>query len=675
MKTYLLILASLILGLAASQAYAAEYEPAANEPVFPGMKNPLLTPADEFEVPDYMVKKSLKSNNYDKMQEVDFQIFDSLQNGYSYYSFRQQPFMYEPNRNLLMTLKRGTQARSENTNDILDNLFLRVSEDWGANWGDPIQVYDTDQQGIGWARYPSLFPFVDQDNTYYVIYTSPMTAENPDPDWGWLGFMNGIYIEGSSEYNLLAENFYKETENGNIELRWGTDAGLVAGFGADEQPYGLAAGNVHPPTGTPRDENGNIAYRKSNETFSEWVPVIPDAWDSHNFYINWEQDDARYSSLTGLEFSEGHNMVMGAMGLFGETTEDNFPVFCISESGDYGESWSEMDIMPKEIIRQFAEDNGAVMPDSVFLTWGGGSGQGFTYSIARDMVVMPNGDVSFICILQDYFVTTEVPDEQRFRKVVEIYRESGAWGIREIASMPTTTFLLYINADNEGHNQMVFEFQISRSVDGEYLIAKWLQTFFWEVEGIDDPVSSSDIMFAVRRAGEDKWSSPEQLTETFEIDRLTWIPNLVPNDLNNIPLLKVMTKPDPDINEGDLIAQRANQLMIEVPQHVMMGHFDGSIALSVEDTKHQDASADISAISPNPASGEALVTFNIPQSGDISLDIYDLMGQKIMTVHKGAMSAGMHSLRFNTAEMAAGSYYCVLSHRGERTTKMMTVVR
>ena len=684
MKYYLQIfLAIIALGLFAEPIFAANTELLSSEltQTEPTGLIPAIKPYNGGVVSQSLLSNKSEKLRSDRIQSIDFTIIDSLQNGYSYYSYRQQPFMYEPTRGLLMTLKRGANTREQDPKNSLDDMFLLISNDLGFTWDPAIRVYSSANQNLGWARYPSLYPFVDTDNNYYVIYTAPITGPDPGGNSGWQGFLNGIYIEGSNEYNLTTGSFTKDTQSGPVTFSWSTDAGLVAGFYDDGvTPYGLAAGHVSPPDpGTPRDQNSNIAYRKPDESFTKWMPVIPDQWASNKYYINYDQDGAGYSSLTGLEYAGGSKMVMSALAVFGDVIENNWPVYAISESEDYGETWSEYDIMPKEMITAFAAANDAVFPDAVMMTFGGysNSSTGQSYSISRDMCALPNGDVSYLCILQDYLTeeqAAQVTDEQRFRKVVEIYRESGVWGVRAISDIDINTILLYRNTDGEWHNQMVYEFQISRTIDGQYLIAKWTEVTAWDVEGVTDPVLSTDIRFAVRPVG-GEWSKVIKLTDDVTLERLTWIPDLIPNDLKDIPIIRVATKPDPSISENDVVGQRGLQNYIETPQYVLLGHFDADIALGINEYNKKNVDVVINEISPNPVISDGQVIFTLPAGGNASLEIFNLMGQKVLSIYNGMISSGIHTLRFSSAELAQGAYYCVLDFNGQRTTKMLSVVR
>ena len=146
----------------------------------------------------------------DKIQEVDYMILDSLWNGFSYFSYRQQPFVYHPETGTLVTIKRGALSRDDEDagTNTLDNLFYRTSDDWGYSWTDPMLVYNAKaDQPRYYARYPSIYPFIFEEDLVY-IYTSPLT----DGD-GWQGFLNGIYY--GAPINTFSANYSLDIDGNN----------------------------------------------------------------------------------------------------------------------------------------------------------------------------------------------------------------------------------------------------------------------------------------------------------------------------------------------------------------------------------------------------------------------------------------------------------------------------
>ncbi|OZC01324.1 T9SS type A sorting domain-containing protein [Rubricoccus marinus] len=78
---------------------------------------------------------------------------------------------------------------------------------------------------------------------------------------------------------------------------------------------------------------------------------------------------------------------------------------------------------------------------------------------------------------------------------------------------------------------------------------------------------------------------------------------------------------------------------------------------------------------PNPASGAASIQFQLGESADVQLAVFDVLGRKVATLVDGPMSAGPHQLRVNTAELASGTYVYRLTTPVGVQTRRMTVVR
>ena len=55
----------------------------------------------------------------------------------------------------------------------------------------------------------------------------------------------------------------------------------------------------------------------------------------------------------------------------------------------------------------------------------------------------------------------------------------------------------------------------------------------------------------------------------------------------------------------------------------------------------------ITSIFPNPFNLVTNIQFNIPRSGILNLEIFNIMGQKVRTIHSGILNAGTHSIRWD----------------------------
>jgi hypothetical protein len=77
---------------------------------------------------------------------------------------------------------------------------------------------------------------------------------------------------------------------------------------------------------------------------------------------------------------------------------------------------------------------------------------------------------------------------------------------------------------------------------------------------------------------------------------------------------------------------------------------------------------------PNPFNPSTEIRFAIPQTGQVSVDVYNISGQKVTTLLYSERSAGVHTVRWDASGMSAGLYFCRVRGCGEqRTIKMMLV--
>ncbi len=60
---------------------------------------------------------------------------------------------------------------------------------------------------------------------------------------------------------------------------------------------------------------------------------------------------------------------------------------------------------------------------------------------------------------------------------------------------------------------------------------------------------------------------------------------------------------------------------------------------------------------PNPFSSRTAISFDLPEAAEVSVEVYDVMGRRVMTVDKGAMNAGADQrVEINGSGLASGVY-------------------
>ncbi len=76
---------------------------------------------------------------------------------------------------------------------------------------------------------------------------------------------------------------------------------------------------------------------------------------------------------------------------------------------------------------------------------------------------------------------------------------------------------------------------------------------------------------------------------------------------------------------------------------------------------------------PNPANGSTIIRYNIANSADVALEVYDVTGKLVETVDQGQQSAGQHQFDLNTTTYAPGVYFYTLNVDGVKVTRRMVI--
>jgi hypothetical protein len=78
-------------------------------------------------------------------------------------------------------------------------------------------------------------------------------------------------------------------------------------------------------------------------------------------------------------------------------------------------------------------------------------------------------------------------------------------------------------------------------------------------------------------------------------------------------------------------------------------------------------------IFPNPFKGVANVSVTVPNSGNLSMTITNIVGQNMMSVEKGNVNAGKQTFTIDGSKLAAGVYFCTVKLDDQSFTKKMIV--
>uniref|UniRef100_A0A832G2M6 T9SS type A sorting domain-containing protein n=1 Tax=Ignavibacterium album TaxID=591197 RepID=A0A832G2M6_9BACT len=78
---------------------------------------------------------------------------------------------------------------------------------------------------------------------------------------------------------------------------------------------------------------------------------------------------------------------------------------------------------------------------------------------------------------------------------------------------------------------------------------------------------------------------------------------------------------------------------------------------------------------PNPFNPSTSISFTIPQSGNVKVSVYNLLGQEVTTLVNEYREAGTYNIEFNAVNLNSGVYLYKLESNGLTLTKKMTLLK
>ena len=78
---------------------------------------------------------------------------------------------------------------------------------------------------------------------------------------------------------------------------------------------------------------------------------------------------------------------------------------------------------------------------------------------------------------------------------------------------------------------------------------------------------------------------------------------------------------------------------------------------------------------PNPFNPTTVISYELPQTVDVTLEVYDMLGRQISTLVDGRVNAGAHQVTFDASNLSSGVYIYRLSAGEQMFTRKLTVLK
>ena len=97
--------------------------------------------------------------------------------------------------------------------------------------------------------------------------------------------------------------------------------------------------------------------------------------------------------------------------------------------------------------------------------------------------------------------------------------------------------------------------------------------------------------------------------------------------------------------------------------------------VSVDNPKQQPSGFEVGPAYPNPFNGMTTLPFNLEQAGDVRLDVYDLLGRRIVTREMSSMNVGSHRYTLQTEAFSSGVYLVRIENGGSHHIQKVTLLK
>jgi len=78
---------------------------------------------------------------------------------------------------------------------------------------------------------------------------------------------------------------------------------------------------------------------------------------------------------------------------------------------------------------------------------------------------------------------------------------------------------------------------------------------------------------------------------------------------------------------------------------------------------------------PNPFNPSTIISYYLPHSSEIQVDIYNLLGQRVVTLFNGRQDGGIHSVRWDASNSASGIYFVQLKGQNLTQTRKILLLK
>ena len=572
----------------------------------------------------------------------------SSSNAYGIYTLDQTILTALPELNMVVWGNRAGGPMGATGND----LDIVYSTDLGSTWKN--HTYINPQAGLMF-RYPSTTVYNPAGNTdpanMYAIVSGPYTNSN-----GWAGeYFGSVKFDGTTDYHITYEPIQTGVYINHLNI------GLTV----------TPNGNIHVASDRINGNattNSPAGWEVLNGAFNQTTHMVD--WDLPRTAVNPMLNDDNRIDASDLAFSpDGTVGYLLGTGIDPDETYNPYGmewpvIYKTVDNGANFEKIQPFDFSTIGIFNELLFPTSANL-DLVVPRWynkwkGGNRANGTTVDKNGNLHIagIVRGTISIHADSAGYFYTKEPI------YIFDVFMNGdGTWNAQLIDSVRSET----VPAENPFKLDWDQRIQMSRTDDGSKVFVTWADT---------DPKL---------------WGG--SVTSNLQPDIFTWA-----YDINTHKYTLAVNNTQMGDYWGDNLWMRTSKVVLEsgsdyfVPistsspsapggtaDNPMIHNYVSGIGFNEAEFTRvsvKDIEPSLSSISqnfPNPTNGMSQVNVNLKKAANVSLDVCNIMGQRVFEIPSAKLSEGNHILTINASNLSAGIYTYSVIVNGERSTRKMIV--
>ena len=78
---------------------------------------------------------------------------------------------------------------------------------------------------------------------------------------------------------------------------------------------------------------------------------------------------------------------------------------------------------------------------------------------------------------------------------------------------------------------------------------------------------------------------------------------------------------------------------------------------------------------PNPFNPTTTIAYSLPKASDVTVKVYDILGNEVKTLVSGFKNAGNYNVNFDASGLSSGVYYYKIQADGFTDVKKLTLLK